>query len=81
MTLTEFRVYLTFFVWKDIYRIVCLHRIKHPFGNIEQLGHIIFLLQIQLLIALFVLGDKGVYKRYPYFMIISVQRILQQNTH
>ena len=81
MLLTEFDFHLSLFVRNHLYRIKLLRNLKELSGEIEELGSIILLLEIEFFVTLLVLLTYGIEVEVPYFLVVLIGRISQKFLH
>ena len=81
MLLTEFDIHLSLFIRNHLYRIKLLRNLKELPGEIEELGSIILLLEIEFFVTLLVLLTYGIEVEAPYFLVVLIGRISQKFLH
>ena len=81
MLLTEFDFHLSLFIRNHLYRIKLLRNLEELTGEIEELGSIILLLEIELFVTLFVLLAYGIEVEAPYFLVAPIDRVSQKFLH
>ena len=81
MLLAEFDFHLSLFIRNHLYRIKLLRNLEELSGEIEELGSIIFLLEIELFVTLFVLLAYGIEVEAPYFLVVLIGRISKKLLH
>ena len=81
MLLTEFDFYLSLFIRNHLYRIKLLRNLEELTGEIEELGSIILLLEIELFVTLLVLLAHSIEVKAPDFLVFLIGRISQKLLH
>ena len=81
MLLTEFDFHLSLFIRNHLYRIKLLRNLEELSGEIEELGSIILLLEIELFVTLLVLLTYGIEVEIPDFLVVLIGRISQKFLH
>ena len=81
MLLTEFNFHLSLFIRNHLYRIKLLRNLEELSGEVEELGSIILLLEIEFFVTLFVLLAYGIEIESPDFLVFLIGRISQKLLH
>ena len=81
MLLTDLRFHLSLFIRIHIYIIKLLRNLKELSGEIEELGSIILLLEIEFFVTLLVLLTYGIEVEVPDFLVVLIGRISQKFLH
>ena len=81
MLLSEFDFHLSLFIRNHLYRIKLLRNLEELSGEVEELGSIIFLLEIKLFVTLLVLLAHSIEVKVPDLLVVQIGRISKQFLH